>query len=69
MPDKTEAISAEKKRSYLRDTGKCPYCGSTSITGESVEIDGASASQEISCAECERRWRDVYRLAKVEEIA
>ncbi|HCE42884.1 MAG TPA: hypothetical protein DET40_05000 [Lentisphaeria bacterium] len=68
MPDKTEAISAEKKRSYLRHGGKCPYCGSESITGESVDIEGTGASQEVSCKECGRSWRDVYRLVNVEEV-
>lgn len=68
MADKLKKLTVKKKRSYLRHGSCCPYCGSISITGESVDIEGAGASQEVSCHECERRWRDVYRLTNVKEI-
>jgi len=68
MADKLKKLTVKKKRSYLRHGSCCPYCGSISITGESVDIDGTGAWQEVDCQECGRRWRDVYRLADVEEI-
>lgn len=60
-------LTAARRRSYLRRGSCCPYCRSESITGESVDIDGKHASQDVSCQECERTWRDIYRLADVEE--
>ncbi|GEM_PF-2959631 len=50
-----EGLTAKKKRAYLRSGSNCPFCGSTSISGESVDIEGRGASQELSCAGCERR--------------
>ena len=69
MEDKAKALTASRKRSYLRHGSTCPYCGSDAITGGSVDIEGAGASQEVSCQECGRSWRDVYRLVNVEEVA
>jgi len=68
MDDKVKGLTAKRKRSYLRRGGNCPYCGSYAITGDSVDIEGAGASQEVSCQECGRSWRDVYTLTNVEEI-
>ncbi len=69
MADKLKRLTARRKQSYLRHGGRCPFCMSESITGESVDIGGAQASQEVSCQECGRSWCDVYRLVNVEEIA
>jgi transposase-like protein len=40
----------------------CPCCGSSSIRGESIEVDGDGASQSISCDDCEATWIDTYQL-------
>ncbi len=68
MAGNLKKLTARRKQAYLRHGSCCPYCGSDSITGGSVDIEGSGASQELSCAECEKRWRDVYRLVNVEEI-
>ncbi len=67
MTEKLKTLTAARKRSYLRHGGGCPYCRSESVTGESVDIDGNAVSQEVSCQDCGRTWRDIYRLADVEE--
>ena len=49
----------------------CPVCGSTSIEGWEVTIEGSLAIQECTCAECGRFWNDVYELcdrAVLEEL-
>lgn len=68
MAKKLKTLTTAQKRSYLRSGGSCPYCRSESITGESVDIEGKHASQEVTCQECFRTWRDIYRLAGVEDI-
>ncbi len=68
MAEKLKALTAARKLAYLRRGASCPYCRSESITGESVDIEGRHASQEVGCQECGRTWRDIYRLADVEEI-
>ena len=40
----------------------CPVCQSTRFDGGSVEIDGATASQEIRCMNCGASWNDTYTL-------
>ena len=40
----------------------CPVCQSTHFDGGSVEIDGATASQEIWCKTCGASWNDTYTL-------
>jgi len=47
---------------YIQQPSHCPYCGSDEIEGRFVEVDGASARQEVGCGMCERKYVDVYRL-------
>ena len=68
MAKKLKTLTAARKLAYLRRGASCPYCRSESITGDSVDIEGNRASQEVSCQNCGKTWRDIYRLADVEEI-
>ena len=48
---------------YVATLGtRCPVCQSTHFDGGSVEIDGATASQEIWCKTCGASWNDTYTL-------
>ena len=40
----------------------CPFCRSSDISGDSVEVDDAGARQEVICNSCERSWTDYYEL-------
>ena len=40
----------------------CPVRQSTQLGGGSVNIDGATASQEIWCMNCGASWTDTYTL-------
>ena len=54
------------KDRYIADGGvNCPYCQSADIAGESIEIDGKCAYQDISCLACGKKWRDLYGLFDV----
>lgn len=53
---------------YLKNPGHCPFCNSYQIEGESVEIDGAEAWQEVSCQACEASWTDTYKLTSFEPL-
>ncbi len=53
---------------YLQDPTACPFCGSTSIDGADVTVDGGSANQHVECMDCRREWRDVYSLIEFEPI-
>jgi hypothetical protein len=46
----------------LRGGNYCPVCGCDEIEGDSVDIQGAYAVQEVRCLQCEHSWSDVYKL-------
>lgn len=50
----------------LKGGGECPHCGSGDITGDSIEIDGVQAHQQVSCGECDAVWVDTYNLVSYE---
>lgn len=41
---------------------RCPCCGSDQIEGNSFDVGGGDATQEISCNDCCATWLDVYNL-------
>lgn len=41
----------------------CPFCGSESVEGDSIEVSVTEAYQECACGACEKEWRSVYHLA------
>jgi len=71
QPSRKESakLTEEQKRAYMQDAANlCPFCKSWDIEGSPVEVDGRYVWQEAACNECEERWRDVYKLAFVEDI-
>jgi len=62
-------LTEETRQNYIKHAfATCPFCGSQDIVGGSVEIDGNSASQDVSCSNCISEWRDVFTLTDIEEI-
>jgi hypothetical protein len=62
-------MTKKEKQTYLRADGVfCPFCKSLDIEGGSVEINSGTASQEIHCLNCDKKWADLYHLVDVEEI-
>lgn len=52
---------------YISHGGsKCPYCNSYNITSDGIEVDGATAWQDIECEDCGETWRDVFKLVGYE---
>ena len=62
-------ITAKQKKAYLKNSSHCPFCKSTDITGESIEVDGNLAWQEIGCNKCGKIWFDYYKLFDMQEKA
>ena len=56
-------------KAYVKKGGiSCPYCGCEDVFGGFLEVDAGTASQEVICNGCEKRWRDIYTLTRAEEI-
>lgn len=45
------------------DPDGCPECSGIDIEGDSVDIDGQVARQEVRCHDCNCHWVDVYQIA------
>lgn len=50
------------------DGGICPVCRSKEIQGDSVDIDGGIAEQQVSCDECHATWVVEYRLERFRDV-
>lgn len=62
-------FTKKQEKTYLENGGtKCPKCGSENIEGASWNADGGgTASQEVSCLDCDAEWFDVYNLVGIQE--
>lgn len=60
-------LTGDMTRHYVADGGtECPFCGSDDIEGSTVQVDGATAWQDITCPSCGAEWRDIFSLSGVE---
>lgn len=49
---------------YVRfNSARCPFCFSENIEGTAFDTDGAGASQDCFCNDCEGEWLDIYTLS------
>ncbi len=55
-------ITKSIRRKYLAAPAECPWCGGAIQADAAPDVDEGVVTQEIDCTECDRRWRDVYRL-------
>lgn len=52
----------KREAEYLKNGGvKCPYCQSKNISSGNIDWD-EPLTIKVSCDNCEKTWRDVYRL-------
>jgi hypothetical protein len=61
-------VTKEMDDEYTQSNGiKClnPNCDNTNLEGSSLEVDGGTVTQEISCPICKWTWTDVYSLVGV----
>jgi len=54
----------KQQESHVKNCGNnCPKCNSKNIESTApVDVDGAFASQEITCCDCDAVWKDNYEL-------
>jgi hypothetical protein len=54
---------------YLARGGNCcPSCGSGDISGNSFTVDGRTAFQGVTCADCDASWNDTYALSGFDDL-
>lgn len=52
---------------YLASEGaRCPWCRSGDLEGDSIEMDGDVAWEQIRCNDCGGVYLDIYRLVGFE---
>ena len=62
-------LTAEQKEAYLLNSGACPVCRSGNIEGQEHDYEGDQVWQTIVCVACGKKWRDVFTLTMIEDIA
>jgi hypothetical protein len=62
--EKIESVRAPlTNKQYARWKGNaCPFCGSSDLEGEAVDIEDGKAYQSVMCHCCKKAWRDEYKL-------
>jgi hypothetical protein len=62
-------MTKEQKKEYMDGGGNaCPFCKSLNIEGSTDrEFYGETQDHMIECLDCEKQWRDIYKLVDVEE--
>jgi transposase-like protein len=54
---------------YVKKGGSCcPWCRSTNISGEGVDVHEGGATQECTCEDCNASWYDHYTLQGYQTI-
>ena len=57
-------LTEKQKKAYIEGGGvSCPFCGSSDIEGQFVEVDAGRATQPMGCLKCDHQWTDQYVLA------
>ena len=65
---KIDQQAKKRKEEYLACSGlHCPWCKSTDISSDIVEIDLEGGYANCKCNRCEKEWRDIYKLIDMEE--
>jgi transposase-like protein len=56
-------MSQMTDKEYVEDGGQhCPFCRSENIQGGSLQAEGRTAWQSVSCDDCGRGWQDTYQM-------
>ncbi|MEX3983754.1 formate dehydrogenase accessory protein FdhE [Paraburkholderia sp. EG287A] len=65
----TASAGAMTDEQYVTRGGNCcPSCGSHDISGGSITVDGRSAYQGVTCADCDAEWNDTYTLTGYDDL-
>jgi hypothetical protein len=57
------ATESERHQYYVNHRGEyCPHCMSDHIEGGFVDISEGQAFQEVWCNDCDKEWKDSYKL-------
>ena len=62
-------MKSHHRESYLKNPNHCPYCDTTRISGEFVEVNPGYTNQRLGCATCGRFWIEIYKLVEVEDYS
>ena len=60
-------LTIEQKNRYLASPDICPYCGSDKISLGKVFAEVNQTVQNMLCAQCKKRWTNIYGLTRMEE--
>lgn len=56
--------SLQPNAKSLLQQGRCPFCGSSDVMGDSFDCEVPYVTQAMDCLECHRDWTMVYTLSE-----
>jgi hypothetical protein len=61
-----KVMTSEMAADYIANEGQnCPFCKEPSPTGDSFDVGGKYAAQEMGCDNCNKEWVDGWRRISV----
>ena len=61
-----KVMTPEMAANYITNGGEnCPFCNEEGLTGESFDVEGKFAAQEMGCDNCNQAWIDGWRRISV----
>lgn len=68
--DRVMTLTDEQKQEYIRSNGViCPYCRQTDqVDADMVQLENDNLVATVRCYRCNKAWKDIYKIADVEEI-
>ena len=53
----------KSQEQYIQDRGiNCPFCNSTEILSEALQVSGITAWADVTCHACKKTWTDLFTL-------
>lgn len=61
-------LTEQQVKEYVSKAGMvCPYCRSTQIEGNEIDMQGKYVYQGCYCLRCHKEWTDEYTLTGIVE--
>ena len=67
VADKPTSLTTERKKLYVANPARCPYCSSDLLFTERKEQFCNWIAEETQCHNCAKTWWDIYILTTIEE--
>jgi hypothetical protein len=65
--NKTQKLTKEQIKNYLKSPNHCPYCNSKNIEADEINYDD-TINCDVYCTNCQRTWNEQYEVTNITEL-